>query len=100
MVVNWHNQAPGREPMVQRHPSTPDQREQWATSMLTHAGQYGFVTGLSRQIGASRQTLYTWRDTAANAIREAFALPRQVSLVTPALERRILTVLTEGHASE
>lgn len=86
--------------MVQRHPSTPEQRAQWVTTMLAHAGEYGLVTELSREIGISRQTLYIWRATGAEALRQAFTPTVRVSVITPVLERQILTVLVAGHASD
>ena len=43
--------------MVQRHDSTPIQRAQVVCQMIAHAGDYGLVTHLSRDLGGSRQTL-------------------------------------------
>jgi hypothetical protein len=85
--------------MVRTHPSTPDQRAHWASQMITHAGNYGFVTALSHQVGVSRQTLYTWRATALHALQTAFTPNASPPPLTPELERHILTVLLEGHAS-
>jgi hypothetical protein len=85
--------------MVQRHDSTPAQRAQVVAQMITHAGDYGFVTQLSRQLGVSRQTLYTWTEHGCQALEQAF-LPTPAALVSPAeLERQVLTLLVEGHAS-
>ena len=36
--------------MGQRHPSTPAQRAQGIAYMIAHAGEYGVVTELSRQL--------------------------------------------------
>lgn len=43
--------------MVQRHDSTPTQRAQVVCQLIAHAGDYGIVTHLSRDLGVSRQTL-------------------------------------------
>src|SRR5919199_1905361 len=58
--------------MVQRHDSTPIERAQVVCQMIAHAGDDGVVTRLSRQIGVSRQTLYTWSAQASQALEEAF----------------------------
>jgi transposase-like protein len=67
--------------------------------MIAHAGDYGVVTRLSRQIGVSRQTLYTWTAQASQALEEAFRPAPPPPPATPVLERAILTLLVEGHAS-
>jgi hypothetical protein len=85
--------------MVQRHDSTPAQRAQVVCQMITHAGDYGFVTQLSRHLGVSRQTLYTWTEQGSRALQQAFRPGPVVVPVTPTLERAILTLLVEGHAS-
>ena len=58
--------------MGQRHPSTPSQRAQGVAQMIAHAGEYGVVTNLSRQLGVSRQTLYTWETIGLAALEQAF----------------------------
>ena len=83
--------------MVQRHPSTPDQRVQAASRMLAQQGVYGMVTQLSQDLQVSRQTLYTWRDRAQQALHHAFS-PLPAAPATP-LERQVLTLLVEGHNS-
>ncbi len=85
--------------MVHRHDSTAAHRAQVVAQMITHAGDYGFVTQLSRALGVSRQTLYTWTQQGYQALEQAFLPSPSVSRVTLALERAILTVLVEGHAS-
>ncbi len=85
--------------MVQRHDSTPAQRAQVVCQMITHAGDYGLVTNLSRDLGVSRQTLYTWMERGWQAVEAAFLPPPAAPRVTPALERQVLTLLVEGHAS-
>jgi len=85
--------------MVQSYPSTPAQRVQSASQMLAHAHEYGFVTRLSRETGVSRPTLYAWKASALQALEQAFLDTNAASALTPPLERQILTVLVEGHAS-
>src|SRR5215217_2419773 len=85
--------------MVQRHDSTPAQRAQVVCQMITHAGDYGLVTHLSRDLGVSRQTLYSWMERGWQAVEAAF-LPVPAPLtITPALHRQVLTLLVEGHAT-
>ena len=85
--------------MVQRHDSTPLQRAQVVAQMLAHAGDYGVVTQLSRQLGVSRQTLYAWTERGSQALAQAFLPTPPSTPVNPALTRQVLTLLVEGHAS-
>ena len=85
--------------MVRSHPSTPDQRAHWVGQMLAYAGDYGFVTQLSRTSGVSRQTLYTWADQGRQALEQLFTPTSPAPVLTPALERQILTLLVESHPS-
>src|SRR5258708_6470169 len=89
------------EPMIHAHSSTPSQRVHWVSHVQAHSGSYGAVSHLSQMIGVSRQTLYRWKATGQAALEQAL---RPVS--TPArtesngqIERAILTLLVEGHAS-
>src|ERR687894_31674 len=94
-----HDQSFRGNTMVQRHNSTAAQRAQAVTRMIVHAGDYGVVTHLSRQLGVSRQTLYTWTERGSQALAQAFLPAPAPTPVTPALERAILTLVVEGHAS-
>lgn len=85
--------------MVQRHDSTPLQRAQVVCQMIAHAGDYGVVTQLSRDLGVSRQTLYTWMERGWQALEAAFLPLSAAPPLTPVLERQVLTLLVEGHAS-
>ncbi len=85
--------------MVQRHDSTPAQRAQAVCQMIAHAGDYGLVTHLSRDLGVSRQTLSTWMERGWQAVEAAFLPLPAAPTITPALERQVLTLLVEGHAS-
>src|SRR5690242_6414991 len=84
------------EPMVRTHPSTPAQRAQWTAYMLAHQGDYGIVTHLSRALNVSRPTLYAWRNQAQRALIAAFSPSAPAPLVTPTLERQVLTVLVHA----
>jgi hypothetical protein len=67
--------------------------------MLGGGGTYGLVTYLSREAGVSRQTLYVWREQGREALEQAF-LPRESERTTPPeLERQVLSLLVETHAS-
>jgi hypothetical protein len=85
--------------MVHRHDSTATQRAQVVAQMIAHAGDYGILTQLSRQLGVSRQTLYSWTERGSQALEQAFLPVPAAPTVTIALERAILTLLVEGHAS-
>jgi transposase-like protein len=74
-------------------------RAQWVAQMLAHATDYGFVTRLSRTIGVSRQTLYTWANQGRQALEQAFSSALPAAVVAPTVERQILTLLVESHPS-
>src|SRR5260370_30136971 len=89
------------EPMIHAHSSTLRQGVQWVSHVQAYSGSYGEVSLLSQMIGVSRQTLYRWKAKGQAALEQAL---RPVS--TPArtesngqIERAILTLLVEGHAS-
>src|SRR3954449_2281529 len=87
------------EPMAQRHGSTASERVAWVSQLLAGSGTYGLVTLLSRTAGVSRQTLYTWAEQGRSALEQAFQ-PRVSEVVrTPELERQVLSLLVEAHAT-
>jgi hypothetical protein len=87
--------------MRHTHASTPRERVAWISYLLAHAGEYGAVTAVSRAAVVSRQTLYTWLARGRAALEQAFLPPPAAADPAPAaLERAILTLLVEGHASE
>src|SRR4051794_6644832 len=91
--LECHQQPTTREDhMGHVHPSTPAQRVRWASHLLAHAGDYGVVSALSRATGVSRPTLYAWRDQAQRALLQTFAPLPPPPVVTPALERDVLTL--------
>jgi hypothetical protein len=81
------------------HASTPRERMAWVSYLLAHAGEYGVVTALSRAARVSRQTLYAWAARGQAALEQAFQPPEATSVGDARLERDILTLLVEGHAS-
>src|ERR687886_165188 len=87
------------DPMGQHHPSTPAQRLQWTSYLLAHQGEHGVVAALSRQIGVSRPTLYAWRARAEQALLAVLAPPPPLPPVAPLLERQVLTLYVQAHAS-
>jgi transposase len=87
--------------MVQGHCSTVDQRVEAVSRLIAHQGSYGEVTQVSQQIGTSRQTLYTWKGKGKQALEQALRPVRAKGEdeATVQIERAILTLLVEGHAS-
>jgi hypothetical protein len=85
--------------MARRHGSTAEQRVAWVSQLLGGNGTYGLVTLLSREAGVSRQTLYVWAEQGRQALAQAFELPGPERTITPALERQVLSLLVETHAS-
>src|SRR5437588_5712543 len=89
---------PAREkPMVHTHSSTPAQRAQWVSALVAQEATYGIVSHLSQMAEVSRQTLYSWKAKGQRALQAAFE-PKQPQATMP-LERAVLTLLVEGHAS-
>src|SRR5271167_3306127 len=85
--------------MVHRHSLTAYDYAQWVSTLLAHSGSYGIVSMLSQQIGVARQTLYRWKAKGLAALETAFACRVQEIPAACPLERAILTLLVEGHAS-
>jgi len=85
--------------MGQAHPSTPEQRAQWASQMLAHDHEYGMMSHLSATIGVSRPTLYAWKARARQALEHTFCNPSTTPAVTAQVARPILTLLLDSHSS-
>lgn len=87
--------------MVQGQCSTVEQRVEVVSRLIAHRGSYGEVSQLSRQIGTSRQTLYAWRGKGQQALEQALmpVAAKDEDEATVRIERAILTLLVEGHAS-
>jgi transposase-like protein len=86
--------------MHQRHDSTTEQRVRRASEMIAYEGKYGAVSGISQSHGVSRQTLYSWKERAETALEEAFETKEGLAEREAEVERAVLTLLTEAHASE
>ena len=85
--------------MARRHGSTAQQRVAWVSRLLGGSGTYGLVTLLSREAGVSRQTLYTWAEQGRAALEQAFEPREAERMAGPGLERQVLSLLVETHAS-
>jgi len=85
--------------MVQTHSRTAHDYAQWVSMLLAHDGSYGIVSVVSQQVGVARQTLYRWKAKGLAALEAAFAPTAQGAPPACPLERAILTLLVEGHAS-
>ena len=85
--------------MARRHGSTARQRGEWVSQLLAGSGTYGLVTLLSRTAGVSRQTLYTWAEQGRVALERAFEPRDPVRTTTRELERQVLSLLVEAHAT-
>jgi hypothetical protein len=81
------------------HPISPIDLAQWASQLIAHSGEYGFVSRMAGEICVSRQTLYNWKDKGQDALVQAFTPPCRMAVITPTLERQILTLYADGHAS-
>jgi hypothetical protein len=86
--------------MGQRHGSTAEQQVQWSAEMIAHAGEYGMLTRISRESGLSRPTLYRMKARALAGLQQTFAPSPSGTPPTPAVERQILTLLTQAHATD
>jgi len=87
--------------MVHSHSSTASQRVHIVSQLLAHAGTYGEISQMSRSRRVSRQTLYAWKQKGQRALEAAFDPPKpQARAAKPVdLQRAVLTLLVEGHAS-
>ena len=71
----------------------------WVSQLLGGSGTYGLVTLLSRTAGVSRQTLYTWAEQGRMALEQAFVPREGERAIRPDLERQVLSLLVEAHAT-
>src|SRR2546421_5654565 len=83
--------------MIHLHSSTAQQRAQWVSILVAQEGSYGVVSQLGKEAEVSRQTLYSWKAKGRSALQAAFE-PQEPPATIP-LERAVLTLLVEGHAS-
>src|SRR5207249_9999183 len=69
------------------------------SELIVGEGSYGVVSQMSRNAQGSRQTLYSWKTKGQRALAAAFE-PRKPQVETvPQLDRAVLTLLVEAHAS-
>lgn len=85
--------------MIQRHSSTGSQRVQWVSQLIAAEGTYGMVSQMSREDEGSRQTLYRWKAKGLSSLQAALEPSQPVSGRRVQVERAVLTLLVEGHAS-
>jgi transposase-like protein len=87
--------------MLHTHSSTASQRVHWVSQLLAHEGTYGEISQMSRSQHVSRQTLYTWKAKGQRVLEAALVPKAQQAHVARLvdLERAVLTLLVEGHAS-
>ena len=83
--------------MIHLHSSTAQQRAQWVSLLVAQEGTYGVVSHLAELAEVSRQTLYSWKAKGRRALLAAFEPPP--SQATIPLERAVLMLLVEAHAS-
>src|SRR5438105_6933929 len=83
--------------MIHLHSSTAQQRAQWVSILMAQEGTYGVVSHLAKEAEVSRQTLYSWKAKGQSALQAAFESKEPQA--RPSLERAVLTLLVEGHAS-
>lgn len=79
------------------HCSTVEERISMVTQILANPSR-GLVSQLSRSYHVSRQTLYRWKATGAQALEAALGGPLEPQKPNP-LPSLILTLLVETHAS-
>jgi hypothetical protein len=85
--------------MHHHHCSTPADQIRLASSMLAHEGIYGHVSQLSKEHTISRQSLYTFKLRGREAMYREFSTKDQLIACNGRIERIVLTLFTEGHAS-
>src|SRR5260370_1026286 len=83
--------------MIQLHSSTAQQRAEWVSMLVAQEGSYGVGSRIAKLARLSRKTFYSWKAKGRRAWQAAFE-PKE-SAATIQLERAVLTLLVEGHAS-
>lgn len=88
--------------MGHHHSSTVDQRVSWVSQLVAESRTYGVVPQISRSNGVPRQTLSRWKPKGQAALKRALEPVREPAQVqqSEGLERAILPLLVEGHASQ
>lgn len=81
------------------HCSTVEERIEWISELLAYPEQHGLLSERSRQKQVSRQTLYRWKKKGVQALQDSLQVQPAPGKRTASLERAVLTLLVEGHAS-
>ncbi len=82
-----------------KHCSTPEQRMEWMIDLWQSSSHHGLISQYSRDHQVSRQTLYRWKQKAEQALKAAFTPQQERCEPHAHLERQVLTLLIEAHAS-
>lgn len=82
-----------------QHCSTAQQRIEWIMQLLAQPACHGAVSQLSRDHQVSRQSLYRWKQKAEQALKDVFTPRQKPENPGSELERQVLTLLIEAHAS-
>lgn len=85
--------------MIHRHSSTVTQRVQWVSQVIASEGRYGMISQMSHQNEVSRQTLYSWKAKGYRSLQAALEPSKRETKRTVQVERAVLTLLVQGHAS-
>lgn len=85
--------------MHHHHCSTPADQIRLASAMLAHEGSYGHVSQLSREHDISRQSLYALKLRGREAMERKFCTKEEITEWKVRIERIVLTLFTESHAS-
>ena len=80
------------------HCSTVEERVHMISQVLAQP-PHGLVSQLSRTHQVSRQTLYRWKRKAEQALQDVFTRRQKPENPGSELERQVLTLLIEAHAS-
>jgi hypothetical protein len=75
------------------------QRVDLASRLIVHHKEYGFVSQLSRESNISRQSLYTLKARGQKAMERIFIPKPEATEQRAQIERAVLILFTEGHAS-
>jgi hypothetical protein len=67
--------------------------------MIAYQGRYGLVSQLSRENDISRQSLYTLKSKGQEAMERVFSPKQEARERMTLIERAVLILFTEGHAS-
>jgi hypothetical protein len=81
------------------HCSTPEQRIEWTMNIVRSPSCHGLSSQYRRDHQVSRQTLYRWKQKAEQALKEVFICRPKPRTQHPEVQRQVLTLLIEAHAS-